>query len=615
MSIKENEIQVDGGVVNTGEVNTGSNKAWSFHAGGGIFGAPIARGLGSESVTKLTTALQEIYKNAVSSVEITILTLDNVNEPALAFSSVIVALRMRDNPQNVAYHILLVEATGDKISPLTEQIGSQQVEIMRLTGDAMDSVLRKKAGEVVKKAFPNSNTIMVDGCVIPRNFNFENKEMLHRLALNAGLATGTELEIRRDGFKDLNIASTTMDSNLVINIGFNHQSIEDAVGEPMRSDVLVNFSSQLPQAPGQQRQYTSVNSANREQRIAEASAFIDLVWAPVAPQVMNPWTVQQQQQMQTQKYVARCIITNLVSSFSYTPASILMALVSTMTLRDDNTWIQSFRPVAVNTGEIDYHDIGAMNIEANLANEPTGYGTRIDTKSETFRLEDLGQYVAAIIRPGLVMSLDVPECGPQTWYMSVFAGASNGSKQAYDTIYAAAQELTNGHFGRYFNNGSPMFTDTNNRIHSGYWVDRNGTKRDIRDFDMVAVANIVGDRNPQYIREWSDTFTRVEYPLSQRLAARKKMIIGLSNETAEFTGFLQRVTFTSTFMDALVRGCADAGLKVRVNTPLSAADFSNRRGVAGFIGDALVAPGQTFGFYGGYIQQPGFNPGGAGWRW
>ena len=92
-----------------------------------------------------------------------------------------------------------------------------------------------------------------------------------------------------------------------------------------------------------------------------------------------------------------------------------------------------------------------------------------------------------------------------------------------------------------------------------------------------------------------------------RLAARKRTIMGLTNDTAEFTGFAQRITFTGQFMDALTRGCKDAGLIVRINTPLSSSDFNNQRGVAGFVGSALIPQGQSFmSRDSGYSQQ---NPG------
>ncbi len=51
---------------------------------------------------------------------------------------------------------------------------------------------------------------------------------------------------------------------------------------------------------------------------------------------------------------------------------------------------------------------------------------------------------------------DCPESGPQSWYLSVFAAAKNGNANAYRIIYEAANQLTNGHFAKYFPQGTQI---------------------------------------------------------------------------------------------------------------------------------------------------------------
>lgn len=565
-------------------------QGWSFHAGG-LFGAPIGKDLSSEYMTKLKTGLEEIYKNVDSSTEVQVVVLDPTNEPALVYSSIVVTLKIKDQPKlGVAYHVLICESTNEPLTPLLENINGQQVEILRVTSDALDNVLANKVKERVQRMYPGLAAYLVDACVVPRTFDPEDKRKLQQLALNAGMACKTELVMRTPGWSDFNLGMNQRDSTLVINQAFNHQQIEDAVGNPMRSDVLITFSSQKNKEQNQQSQGL-VNTGDREAKVSEVSGFIDLVWAPVQPQAQMGYYAPVA--AATQKYVARLVLTNLSSNFAYTPSSMLLSLGTAMTLRDDNNWMQHFRPRQTGR-DVDLHDLGAMNIEANLAAEPTQFGTRINTKADTFRLEDMGRYIASLIQAGLLFSLDCPENGPQSWYTSMFAAASNGSAAAYDAIYEAAQDLTNGAFGRHFVKGTPMFIDVGNRVHLGTWVDANGVKRDIRDIDTVAVANLIGERDPQVIREWSDTFLRVDYPLAQRLAARKKIIAGLTNHSAVFTGFAQRVTFSTAFLDALSKGIRELAIPVRVMTPLSASSFNDSRGVAGFVQQGLLTPGVSF---------------------
>ena len=583
----------------------------SFHTGS-LFGAPISRTVGSEIYSKLKNALIEIYKAADENMEIALIDLDNINEPALDFSSIIIAARFKNQPiSTVSYHILLLAATGDKLTPYYENIASQQIEVLRVTSDAVDDVLLKAAQAKVRKAFPNSNVRFCDATVVPTEFNADDKYAVHQLALNAGLACTTDLEVTSKGFVDLNLATINQDSSLNVNITFNRTQISDAVGSPMRSDIQVTFSSKRNNQGGRNG---SVNTGDREAKVFEGSGFTDMVWAPVAPQsTFNSWAPQQT--MATQKYVPRLVITNLSSQFSYTPAAVLLGIVSMQTVREESNWVQSFRPTATPNDQIDITDIGALNIEANLTNDPTGFGIPIDTKANEFKLLDLGKLMAAMVQPGMVVSLDCPEYGPQAWYTSVFISASRGSQGAYDILYDAAESLTNGNFGKNFPRGSAMFVDQDNRVHLGTYTARNGDKHDIRDFDHVAVCNLTGERNPASIRDWSDTFLRTSYPLIQRLFARKKMISALSSETAVFTGMATRVTFSRPFLDALTAGVRATGIAVRIITPLSGSDFNDQRAVATFASSALVAPGQTFVNNGGYGFQPMSNVGiGGGYR-
>jgi hypothetical protein len=569
-----------------------------------LFGAPISRTAGSEKLIGLKKALAKVYENVAGDYAVTLLSVDNVEERDFAFSFIIVALQRKSTGgrSGVAYHTLLVEATGDKVTPYTVQEGNSQIQVLRTTGDAYNEILVRRAANAIANAFPDAAWHRaVDATVVPRTFNYEDPTAVHMLALSAGMACGTELELAAEDFGDLSLATIARDQSIEINVGFNRGQLADAVGEPMRADVLVNLA--LRRQGNNNGQKNVLNSKDGDVKVAELAGFIDLVWAPVpGAGVVNPYV--QQVMTPTQKYAARLVITNMASNSAYTPASMLLSLISAVSLRDDNNWIQAFRPQPLTSG-IDLRDIGALNIEAGLGAEPGQPGQRIDTKAENFRLEDLGQLVSALVQPGLIISFDVPECGPQTWYSSLFAAAANGSKAAYDILYQAAQDLTNGNFGKYFRPGEEMFTDKHNRVHLGYWNDGN-TRRDIREIDYTAVANLGGERDPAVIRDWSDTFTRTDFSQNLRLASREKMITAFTRETAEFTGFAQRVTFTMQFIDALVRGARDAGFSPSVKTPLTASDFNNARGVANFVGAALVQPGAAY-----YNASAGFVPGQA----
>ena len=98
---------------------------------------------------------------------------------------------------------------------------------------------------------------------------------------------------------------------------------------------------------------------------------------------VNAWVAANQNQQQINqsyvKYVSR-FVTALESHDILTVGTQLLALLPAMSLRENNQWANAFRPAPFNNG-IDLRDIGAIGIEVNFENNPTGVGSRIDTKS------------------------------------------------------------------------------------------------------------------------------------------------------------------------------------------------------------------------------------------
>jgi len=588
------------------------------YLGGSIFGAPISRTVSSEYLNKIADGLKESYKSASPDFDINVIALDRQNEQALFYSLIVVAASMKSNPKVVAAHILLIEASGDNPRPVQVTIMDQQIDVMRVASDAFDDRLYKIASDNLARMYPGRQIVFVDGVVVPAEFDANDKAKIHALALNAGTSAGTELLQHQSGFKDLSIATDIKGLSTEVEISFDRRQLIDAVGMPMRSDVVVTFANRRP---GQADMRQSLNTGDRDMRMSQISAFIDLLYSPTQ-QVTNIW--QMNQANMQQKFAPNLIITSLQSEVGYTPAMMLMALVTAATVNNNSYWVQTFRPTATRADakDIDMADLGAINIEGNLNGAPgTKFGEYMDVKSQNVRPEEINALIAGLIHPGLVMSIDVPDCGGQTWYLSLFRDAYLGRQSAIQTIYAAANQLTNGEFARNFPENTPMFeTMTNpegNRIHMGYWTDNQGQTRDLRDFDYLAAANLLGRSNPQYIADWTDTFLATNYPIQWRLNARKKFIDDMSNFTAKYKGFATRVTFSSQFIGALIKACTEAGLVPMVKVPTLGMDFARQRGVAAFAQSAMMAPGASFGTSGGFMnfQGRGFGAQSFNSRW
>lgn len=574
---------------------TPAARTMSFMKMGAVGG--LSRTPSSEVLTKAMFALDiEIKKLTEKPWEVTLLAVDNSKVTNLAFSGIVVAVRRTDAPaRGLCYHTILLEESGEPIASRIETFRGQQFEIQRLVGDAYEQQYGSTVFEIVKRAFPNIKDIRsVDAQVVPRGFNFEDKDAIHALALNTQLPCYTALEVMDPTFQDMNLTQVEKDSTLSVRIAFNEPQKSDYAGLPVRNDISIVLSASSVQQAGQNNQ---INAQDRSKTIATIGGYIDPVWAPANngqfnfnPNIPQP------------KFAARFVITNLENVAQTTIASQLLALTSSFVLREGNNWFPYFSPRPMGAGgrTVDLRDIGAINIEGNMSNNVDGFDKYIDTKSANFTPQDLGRLIQMNFRPGMHYSLRVSECGADTWYNSVFKAAADNHKGAIRAILMAANTLTGGHFGQiYGNEESPVHIDYS-RVHLGHYLDSNGQKRDISDIDYLAIMNLVGKGAPTSGAEWVNTMFREDQPIALRLAARKKMIESVTHGEVTYTGFARLVTFTGRFIDALAKGCALAGLDMRTINPSVTGDYFTQRAQANYLDQVQVMPGISGLFTQGY---------------
>ncbi|MNU19666.1 hypothetical protein D3C71_78990 [compost metagenome] len=559
--------------------------------GGSFMRTPMGRSAASEDLTRLQKAMTEQYEVLDKSYEYTLIGLDVTNTTTVPVTVLIVAVRDRATPAHgVAFHGLLLESSIDQPAPRFEQVGGQNIEILRTVGDFNRPALTKVIEEAVAREFPGVRQFNADCEVVPRTFRLEDKDSIFGLASNAAFACATELETHRPDFVDMNLANASKDETLSVRPAFVPQQIPNVVGQPMRSDISIDL---VVTQNSQDR-----DTMDRQGIVSRAGGFLDLVWAPEQPQA-NQFTPFQAGPVSYQRYVTRFVATHLMMQQASTLPMQLLSLITLLALNEGNSWIQGFRPTSFghgNQGDIDWNDIGAIGIEVNMDPAAAGqpYGKRINTQGDSFTPANLAQLATATIKPGLIFSLDVEECGPSTWYNGVFAAAAAGNPQANELILNAANYLTNGQLAKYVPQGTRLCTDDNNRIHLGTYQDAHGVERDLRDLGYLQVLNLTGDKDPTIIRDWSDTFNRVDYPLEQRLAARKRIIQGLL-PSAKFTGFARRVTFLSEPLNGIARAAMENGLNLRAVTPYT--DMHSFERATASIGGVLNTTTQAGGLF------------------
>lgn len=586
---------------------------FSFRTPGRILNTHIARSPMSEVLSKLEAKFKEFYQPYLGDLNIKLIALDVNTVTEITQSVLIVAARRKNSDSDqVAYHTLILNGTGGELQNRIDNWQGQPYEIKRLPSDVWDRKLRDFVQQEVRRATGAENVIEMDSCVIPSDFPFDDldasKALQQMLAANALIADNTQLEATEADFPDLNLADAQNDSLLSTRVMFNDAPTVNIVGSPIRADINIKMT-----ASGTQQS----QNPDRVTDVAAISAYLDVVLLRDPNTIVTPgfgaampYANFGQPQQRPPIYGAHLIITSMETAQLQTTPAQLLALVQALMMRQDNLWAAGLMPRPYDKNEdVDLRDIGALGYEAKLEVDEQGNGKRIDTKSDRFRPELFGSLMTLLFEPGLAVSLDVSDSGPDTWYNGVFAQAAWGSQGANAEIIRAASVLSNGLFLEIYKQmgGTGRVVDAKeNKIHLGKMRTPAGDVIDVRNGDQyLAVANMIGDKDLSVLQTYSDTHLATNIPLQVRLAERAKILTRLFNPS--FEGYATRCTFEAKFLDALAEACHQAGLSLRPQMP-NTGYATRERATAQFAGAMLVGGHQSNGLFSagfGQTQQTG----------
>ena len=570
------------------------------------YGFGLTRSKTDEALNKALAVFKEDIKKQIEerkldpAFEVSLLPLDSTKGTGVRFSGIVVATTHKEIRDTVSIHTVLVEGSGDPIMPMQQNARGIQYEVQLTAGDTIDRDYVIEVMRLVEKAYPGFRVVNADAQVLGRDFDYEDKNLVRSFVQNIILPTTTNLVVTNVGFQDLNLGRMERDSTLGVQRSFNEGQSLDYSGNPVRTDIKVTMSSYT----GQRNSSGSMNGQERTRILGVIGGYIDTVWSDEQPQQAMQMYVGPKP-----KFKARLVMTTLENQAMQTIPAQLLALAGSMILREGNNWFGYFNPrrLAAGAHRIDKRDVGALNIEGNIANDPSGFDKMIDTKESSFDGMALQRLITSLFIPGMYFTLRVSEAGADTWYNSVFKAAADGNPNAINAILAGANTLTNNNFQKFYTSGASPVLKNDDRVHMGFYTDANGVKCDVADIDYLAIMNLVGRNDPTVGAAWSNTFYSTNEPLNVRMAARWKMIQDVVGGTATLTGYGRLVTFTHEFIEAFSKAVAATGLSIRQIGNNDNSMFQQRAG-ASFLAGADVAPGQTglFNYGGGTpVQQTG----------
>lgn len=496
-----------------------------------------------------------------------------------------------------AAHILMVEKTGDYPDKLTENIAGVRYELTRTPADALDDKYVTQTVMAVANALkvdPNSITI-TDGTLVPNEFDVTNEGMVSGLLNNTFNANHSEVSIRVFDYRGINlnnIISANRGGKFAINMYFNTEDSNfiDQTGMPIRQDVCLSLSYKAANSQNNK----SINQGSDVYDIVKVYGYVDFEWSPTLVNNMP----------MSQKFVPNFIITHMESMVAPTPDILFMGVASVLAMNEDMNWMQCYRPTPGKKNEIDFNDIGALNIESNIENNPTGFGKKYDTKSKTFTISELNKYIQSLVRPNIIVSIDVPKAGPDTWFTSVLQYIkSRNSKEALARVNEYLSTMTN---GVYQPGNVPMFSDITNKIHGGYYKTKDSF-RDLRHLgSYLSIANFINDTNqsPALIAQYTNTLYNNSIPSELRGAERKKYLDEMSNKTAVYKQYYDRMTFSAMFLMNLINSMKAVEFAPMFSNMGAINDMFQRRSTVDFSNAMLGSDARVLGqtnAYGSYF--------------
>lgn len=470
----------------------------------------------------------------------------------------------------------MLENTGSPLKPLVgnDQMTGERYELPRMTGSQYDDIYWRAVQETVSRVLklsPQAQVLDAGASVIHSEMDWKDTGAIAKLLNNAENAVMTYAN-RLTGYsieKPLNLVNeiNPLVDRLSAGFNFNPQPLFTADAQPLRNDVEIKLTvtSEGDVQVQNSEPFTTVNG------------YVELVSAGNQPQMIpGPWG---QPMMAPQRYYPQLAITNISSGISNAegPEFQVLGLYVATLLLENNNWQNAFAPRMVNG--VDINDIGALNYELRMGvnpQDPNERPKKIDTKTHDFNNLALQQLLNQACFPNMSVVLDVEETGLRNWVNSMFlqAGGQPGTnatnlgqdgKLAHDAIIAASNNLTNGEFAKFFTDPTQLITIRDgSRIQGGYYLSDAGARLDIRNVDLLAVLNFLGESDPRKVEEWKmicSSTSGLSGP--KRIALRQQFLQTILGASYVQKCYYERVMVSSVYLDALRKAITSAGVQVR----------------------------------------------------
>lgn len=557
----------------------------------GRLGNNIAWATAGQAIKKFVSSVEKALTADQSNFQLEMINVDRMVYPDLPISAVAVACVDPDSGL-AGFFTYMLEVTADPISAqlVSEPGTGNAYEVFVTTSSHYTQALVDKVHQIVATQLQIDPDLVfhTHGVVVGKSFNLEDEAAVLNLIGNSLRAIAVSVNVRRNDFIDIRMDAPGATSlPMRVQLDVTDEPVLDPLGIPSRSDWKVTLTVE-----GQQHALTK----QRPTRVlTETTGYVDMIYDP-RNQVVGGNNIYNQAMQKQTLLLPMVVIKQLETpNDALSPSMMLLALANAFTLTDSNAnWTAMFNPLLIkNPAHKARRDIGAIGIIANPENNASGVGTRVPSDPVNMPKHIFNKFMLDYVSPDTVLAFDVDDCAAFTWQYKMIAMAGFGGMNSDDAkeLLHSANVLTGGRFeARYkeFGGRNEPVMATGIRLHTGFYYDKEGNKRDIADFDLLAILNRLGETNIQAVYNWINSFNNND---DRQLFVRKQILDNLENIT--YTGMARRFVIEPAFIQALVQSLGDCGYRPYVKVPFDGDTSTQLQAASWHTGGLMSAQGRA----------------------
>ncbi len=504
-----------------------------------LFGSVIPQSTTAGALNAYTETFRKILAGLPEAKNVQVIPVDK----SVAQMSVSVIAIVQVVNRTAAVFNYVVEATAGQIQPEEFKVpGRPDIQLPRAAGALYNfsETLWQRVKASVEKVVDGVDEILdAGGAQLHKELDPTDAARLQQTLNRACNATDSMLR-KQEPMNLAQLQGLAMD----VRAEFPRGNVEDSQGLPVYAAFKVDINGRDTSASN----YDPVSVSATQ--IATLTGYVDLQYA-------GPSTVYGHNNVPittTQMFVPKLVMTSTTTQHPRVfPELQLLAMACSAALVNRNSWMAALEPAFNDDG---LHSLAGMSLELGAAVDPIAAEFKLfDFLNTTVYLDRLNYYI------------HVADADDLTWLMAMFRDSTQPGElgtQAYDHIVTIANNLTNGVFSQMFA-GGPIVEREDDKVIMGYWMDRQGNRRDLREINQVAFANLVGAADSQKAFEFNDTFNPEKGDLPTRLAIRFALLREVLQGNLEFKGYAAPYRVSPAFVEALYQAVQQVGIPMNLN--------------------------------------------------